>query len=630
MRIMVRPFGLPAFLVVLCLTMAFAQRRGGGAWAAETRDPHSYSRPDELRVTALDLDLAVDFEQTTLKGTAQWTLLRGPAGASATHLLLDTRDLTIHAARAFSDGRWQAARFTLGPTDRILGTPLSIELPEQCAAVAIEYQTAPLASALQWVAPSGTSGKVHPFLYTQSQAIHARSWIPCQDTPAVRVTYTAHIHAPRALVALMSADRKTPAETTEPLVTTEFEMREPIPSYLIALAVGHLEKRDLGPRTAVWAEHEIVDKAAWEFADTESMVEATEKRFGPYRWGRYDILVLPPSFPYGGMENPKLTFATPTVLSGDRSQVALIAHELAHSWSGNLVTNATWADFWLNEGFTTYIQNRIVEDVYGTPRADMENVLGHGELLDELKRQPPSDQILNIDLRGRDPDDGVTRIPYEKGAALLRAIEAKIGRARLDAFLKAYFDHYAFQSITTAEFERHIHDALLANADFALDLAAWIHQPGLPADAVVPKSDRFSAVEALAQRFSGGAIDAAAIDTKGWTTLEWLHFLRALPETLTSARLAELDAAHHLTATGNAEIACQWFEMAIRAGYRAADAKLAEYLRSVGRRKLIVPLYSALVKTSEGKAFAQRAFDEARAGYHPIAADTIARLLARP
>ncbi len=586
------------------------------------RDPHSFSRPDQIRVKDLRLALKVDFNARILKGKAQWGLERAEGAVDVNSVVLDTRDLTIRSVQAFANNRWTDAKYRLAESDGIRGSALAIDLPAGASSIEIEYQTAPTASALQWVDAGGTFGKKHPFLYTQSQAIHARSWVPCQDTPGVRFAFEAKVEAPEELAVVMAAD----SETSEARKHT-FVMKQPIPSYLLALAVGNLEKREIGKRTAVWAEPEIVEKAAWEFADTEGMIEATEARFGPYRWGRYDILVLPPSFPYGGMENPKLTFATPTVLAGDRSQVALIAHELAHSWSGNLATNATWSDFWLNEGFTTYLQNRIVEDVFGRERADMENVLGHGELLEELKRQAPKDQILKLDLDGRDPDEAVTRIAYEKGAAFLKALEAKIGREKLDAFLKGYFTQFAFQSITTAEFEKYLNEQLFANVRPPLDLRAWIHEPGLPAGAVVPESKRFEEIERIAKAWVKREQTVAQIDTKAWTTLEWLHFLRSLPSDLKRDRLAELDAAFHLTDTGNAEVACDWFGMAIRAGYAPADAKLAEFLESVGRRKLIMPLYAALAATPQGKAKARAIFTKARGGYHPIAVDSVEKLL---
>jgi leukotriene-A4 hydrolase len=411
-----------------------------------------------------------------------------------------------------------------------------------------------------------------------------------------------------------------------------FVMTQPIPSYLIALAVGELEFRPLGKRTGVWAEPSVVQAAAHEFADVEKMVESAEKQFGPYRWGRYDILVLPPSFPFGGMENPRLTFATPTVLAGDRSLVSLVAHELAHSWSGNLVTNATWSDFWLNEGFTTYLERRIVEDIYGRDRADMEAVLGMAELRDELGRLAPKDQILHVDLNGRDPDDGMTQIPYEKGSLFLRTLEQACGRAHLDAFLRAYFEEYAFKSITTRDFVEFARDRLIRmepRAAASIDLDAWLERPGLPAAFAEPKSVRLAAIDQMAQSWQKGTIVTNQLGANEWSTQEWLRFSQALPEKLPVEKLTELDRAFGLTGRGNSEIAHQWLLMSIHNGYEPADSRLASYLTSIGRRKFVLPLYRALLATPQGKARAEAIYATARPTYHPITANSIDRLMSQ-
>jgi leukotriene-A4 hydrolase len=608
-----------------------------GPAGASRRDLHSYGNPDQVRVRAIDLDLRVDFDRKVLDGEAVLTVEREAAGRGRARLVLDTRDLTVRSVAAGSGSEMAEAPFTLGKADPILGAPLSVELPEGASRVRVSYTTAPGASALQWVAPAGTAGGKKPFLFTQSQAIHARSWVPCQDSPGVRVTYAATIRVPEGLVAVMAADRKEEgqAEGDEGRRTRSyrFEMPQPIPSYLIALAVGDLEFKSLGRRTGVWAEPAVVGKAAYEFADTEAMVEVAEKRFGPYRWGRYDILVLPPSFPFGGMENPKLTFATPTVLAGDRSLVALVAHELAHSWSGNLVTNATWRDFWLNEGFTTYIERRIVEDLYGPDRAAMERALGLADLRDELSKLGPGDEVLHVDLKGRDPDEGMTRIPYEKGALFLTLLEQTFGRERFDPFLKGYFDRFAFKSITTADFEDYLRTHLFqtkpGQAD-PIDLHLWLHGAGLPPDAPRPRAERFDEVDRQARRWLDGAVATKDLPAKEWSTFEWLRFLQDLPHGLGAKRMVELDEAFGLTRRGNTEIAAQWLQMAIRNGYRPADARLEEFLTTIGRRKFLVPLYTELAKTPEGKARARAIYAKARPSYHPIAVESIDKLLGRP
>ncbi len=588
-------------------------------------DGHSYGNPRQVRVEHLDLYLTVDFAAKELRGEAVVRYKRQPGAPADAPLILDTRDLTIVSVTYLGDPHLDlSVPFTVGKPDPILGAPLTIDLKEVPASspVIITYRTSPKSSALQWLDAPRTAGRKRPFLFSQSQAIHARSWIPCQDSPGVRVTYNAQIRVPEGLAAVMAADR-----VKQEGDTTTFKMDRPIPSYLIALAVGDLVFRPLGKRTGVWAEPSVVAKAAYEFADTEKMVEAAEALVGPYRWGRYDILVLPPSFPFGGMENPKLTFATPTVLAGDRSLVALIAHELAHSWSGNLVTGATWRDFWLNEGFTTYLERRIVESLYGKDLAAMEAVLGKQELLSEIAKFAPKDEVLHVDLKGRDPDEGMTRVPYEKGALLLTRLEQVVGREKLDAFLKGYFDHFAFQSITTADFEGYLRDQLFPDGKEPIDIREWIHTPGVPPDAPSPRSERFTVLDDLASRWSHDKMPVRDLKAETWPTLEWLHFLRALPERLSPQKMAELDNAYNLTDRGNAEIAGEWLLLSIRSGYRGADARLDEFLTTIGRRKFLLPLYTELAKTPAGKARAKAIYAKARPFYHPIAVESVDKLL---
>lgn len=605
----------------------------GSAPASGQADRHTLGNPDQIRVTHLDLDLTVQFDRKVLEGVATLDVERQPGAAPDVSLWLDTRGLTIDRVwiRSAKDDPTQPFEPTVsafGLHDRILGQRLGIKVTPDTRQVRIKYQTSPMAGALQWLDPSLTAGKVHPFLFTQSEAIHARSWIPLQDSPGARLTYSAVVRVPKGLTAVMAADSLVkPEEAREGVF--RFAMPQPIPSYLIALAVGDLAFQSLGPRTGVWAEPSVLKSAAHEFADVEAMVASVEKRFGPYRWGRYDILVLPPSFPFGGMENPKLTFATPTILAGDRSLVSLIAHELAHSWSGNLVTNATWRDFWLNEGFTTYLERRIIEDLYGPGRAEMESVLGLVELRDEFRDVPPKDQVLHIDLTGRDPDDGMNRIPYEKGALLLRTMEKKFGRDRFDNFLRSYFDRFAFRSITTADFTAYLNDHLLLGPDDAkaIDLDAWLNQPGLPSGFAEPKSARLEAIDRTAKGWLDGTIPTDRIDAKDWSTHEWIRFLQAMPEKMPAAKLAELDGRFGLTDRGNSEIAHQWLLIAIRNDYSPALARLKRYLTTIGRRKLVLPLYRALLATPAGRQQAEAIYATARPGYHPITVDSVDRLM---
>jgi aminopeptidase N len=573
------------------------------------RDVHSYGNPDEARVRHVSLDLDVVFSERTIQGTAVLTIER--VAPAARHLVLDSKALQIDETEVSADGaKYREAHFEMGRFDPILGRPVMIDIAPDTKFVRVRYSTSPSnATALQWLAPEQTEGKAHPFLYTQGEAIHTRSWIPLQDSPGVRLTWDARVHAPDGLRAVMSGIGSG----------AEFRMEHPVPPYLIALAVGDLQFKATGPRTGVWAEPPILERAAVEFADTEKMLEAAEKLYGPYRWGRYDLLVMPPSFPFGGMENPCLTFATPTVIAGDKSLVSLVAHELAHSWSGNLVTNATWSDFWLNEGYTVYFERRILEEIYGRGRAEMEAALGYQDLQDELKRQTARDQILAIDLAGRDPDDGMTEIPYEKGALFLLAVERSVGREKLDAYLKAYFDRFAFQSITTAQSLDYMRRNMTAPAAFDESFNEWVYQPGLPASAPVPQAEAFAAVDAARTDW----MHSKPVDTAGWSTQEWMQFLRGFPAHIDAAHMKALDKAFHFTDTGNDEILAQWLLMAVRNRYAAANERLEDFLTTVGRRKYVKPLYMAMLSTGGEARHAQAIYEKARPLYHPITQATI-------
>lgn len=591
---------------------------------APVQDPHSYGNPQEIRVTHIALDLTVDFAKKELRGTALLAVKRERPEAGK--LVLDTHGLVIEKVSALRGKQLAEAPFKLGAEDKVLGAPLEIELPRDASAVQIAYRTRPSAGGLQWLEPSMTAGKKAPYLFSQSESIYGRTWIPMQDSPGVRVTYTAILHTPKDLRAVMSAEQDLSNRRTG---TYFFKMDKPIPTYLIALAVGDIAFHPLGARAGVWSEPSMLPKAAWELADTEKMIAAAEKLYGPYRWGRYDILVLPPSFPYGGMENPRLTFATPTILAGDRSLVSLVAHELAHSWSGNLVTNATWSDVWLNEGFTTYVERRIVEALYGRANEEMQAVLGRQTLDGLVKGLAPAATILRPDLKGQDPDDSLSEIPYEKGSIFLRLLEQSFGRRRFDAFLRGYMDHFAFHSITTADFEAYLAARLFPQDPGAagkIDLEAWLHQPGLPADAPAPHSGLFDKVDAARAAWLKEGV-TAALPYGSWSTQERLRFLLALPDTLTLDQMKALDEAFQITAKGNAEVEHVWLLLAIQHGYAPADARLRAYLVEIGRRKLIVPLYAALARTPEGKAKALDIYAAARPGYHPIAQATVDALL---
>ncbi|MFK8016399.1 MAG: M1 family metallopeptidase [Gammaproteobacteria bacterium] len=593
------------------------------------RDYHSFANAHEARVEHVHLDLDVDFDSRQLRGTA---LMRVALEPGATRVVLDTRDLNIDSVKAYVGTQLMPVDYELAPADPNLGSALSIELPprsESTARLVVAYSTSPKASGLQWLTPAQTAGKAHPFLFSQSQAIHARSWIPIQDTPAVRMTYTATIRTPQDLRAVMSAFNDPEAERDGEY---DFEMPQAIPAYLIALGVGDLHFKAMSERTAIYAEPVLLDASAAEFADTELMLEISEDLYGPYRWGRYDLLILPPSFPFGGMENPRLSFITPTVIAGDKSLVALIAHELAHSWSGNLVTNATWRDLWLNEGFTSFLTDRIMHSVYGERRAQMEYFLDVQGLEAGMAEMPPGDQILAIDLRGRDADDVFTGVPYTKGQLFLTWLESRYGRDRFDQFLRRYFDEFAFKSITTEEFVVFLDKELISASPGIVTQAEvneWIFEPGLPEDRPRPHSDAFNVIAGFTADWLGGKKTLADANSEAWSVHEWLYFLNNLPKEMAPSRMSELDAAFDLTASRNNEIAHSWFLQSIRHDYAPAFVPMEDYLIGIGRRKLIVPLYAMLVQTDKGMAFAKRVYAQARPGYHPLAVGSVDTIMGK-
>ena len=578
-------------------------------------DKHSFSEPHNVRTTHLDLDVKVDFETERISGIANYTIenING-----SKELILDANELRID--KVTSGGKDCA--FKLTEKDSILGQGLIIEIEKGAKQVAIHYQSAPNSKALQWLNPKQTAGKKHPFLFTQSQAILARTWLPCQDSPGVRFSYTAKVQVPAELLAVMSAENPT-EKNTEGIYT--FKMEQAIPAYLMALGVGNLEFQNLGEHTGIYAEPEMIEKAAYEFAETENMLEIAESMYGKYAWDRYDMLLLPPSFPFGGMENPRLTFVTPTILAGDRSLTALIAHELAHSWSGNLVTNKTWDDFWLNEGFTVYFERRIMERMEDKDYADMLALLGKQDLEREVESlgHNHKDTHLKLDLLQRDPDDGMTDVAYEKGFFLLRLIEETVGRKQFDFFLNNYFTENAFKVMDTEEFIVYINEKLLdtdIEAKEKIRLEEWIYGAGIPDNCPEVSSTKFKNVDNAIHSFEKG-YPLANINSAKWSSHEWLHFLRKLPKDCSLKDLKKLDAAFEFTTSGNSEILNAWFQLTIPKGYKGADNALEDFLMTVGRRKFLQPLYEALYMKDPLRA--KRIYKNARENYHSVSTQTL-------
>ncbi|MGB0402577.1 MAG: M1 family metallopeptidase [Salibacteraceae bacterium] len=585
-------------------------------------DSHSFSEPENARITHLIWDANIDFDSKIISATASYDINNLTGGNK---IILDTKDGLTVSKVTLGDG--ESTQYEMGTKDDFLGTPLIISIKPETKRINIEYQTSPDAAAVQWLTPQQTANKTAPFLFTQSQAILARSWVPVQDGPGIRFSYEATVKVAEGLIALMSAENPTEKSVDG---VYKFKMTQPIPAYLLALCVGDLDYRRLGDHTGIYAESSMMEKSAYEFAEMEDMLVAAEDLYGKYQWEIYDMVILPPSFPFGGMENPRLTFATPTIIAGDRSLTSLVAHELAHSWSGNLVTNATWDDFWLNEGFTVYFERRIMEALYGADYAEMLADLGYQDLQhtieDYMKGGQSKDTHLKLDLENRDPDDGMSDIAYEKGYFLLRLIEKNVGREKFDDFLKTYFTTNAFKVMTTEAFLEYLKKNLLSQEFYEeLQVETWVYGPGLPDNCPAPESDRFEKVEAQITAWTNGK-PAAELETAEWSSHEWLHFVRNLGYDLSIDQLTDVDNTFKFSESGNSEILAAWFQHTIRSNYTKTDPVMKSFLINVGRRKFLTPTYRAL-KESNKLEQAREIYKEARPNYHSVSTQTMDELL---
>ncbi|MFN4299641.1 MAG: M1 family metallopeptidase [Thermaurantimonas sp.] len=575
-------------------------------------DPHSFADLSGTRLTHLDWDAEIDFIHRKIKAVATWTL-----EYKKDTLVLDENGLRILSIK---DQNGHLLPFEEHEVDTVRGGWIKIVLNPKVQKIAIEYETLEHPAALQWLEVNQTLGKRYPILFTQSQAILARSWLPCMDSPSIRFTYSARVKVPKGMLALMSAEN--PQEKSPDGIYT-FSMKQPIPSYLMALAVGDFEFKVVSDRSGIYAEPELIDAAHQEFSDVEKMILAAESLYGPYLWDRYDLLVMPPSFPFGGMENPRLTFVTPTVIAGDKSLVSLVAHELAHSWSGNLVTNATWNDFWLNEGFTVYFELRIMEQIYGVEYAEMLAQLSYNELIGALNTLPPDETILKAKLDGKNPDDAVGPIAYEKGYFFLRTIEKKVGRRFFDEFLKKYFETYKFKSVTTEDFLEFLKANLLKKKDWEeINVEAWIYEPGLPPNIAKPNSTKFSAIESAAVSFLKTKIVPV---TNRWTALEFIYFLQNLKGKIDEELCKKLDNQFHFTQSKNSEILAFWFLLCIETNYKPALGAMKQFTIQTGRRKFVIPIYKELIKKNQIQ-LAKSIFKDAAKNYHPITYNSVAQL----
>ncbi|NUM31359.1 MAG: M1 family metallopeptidase [Bacteroidetes bacterium] len=589
-----------------------------------TLDPHSFANINKIRLRHIFFNLEINWEKHILDGFVQILFTKNE---TADTLILDTKDLEIKEIFAINGSK---RKWWKGKTDEIFGTPLYILLSKEDTVLKILYNTNS-AEALQWAAKEQTSDKTDEFLYSQSQAILARSWFPCQDAPSVKFTYNATVKTKPGYWVLMSAENPQKLSNTG---IYNFKMEQPVSSYLVALASGKLIFKPLGKNCGIYAEPSMIEKAAWEFADMQKMIDVASDLYGKYVWGRYDVLVLPPSFPFGGMENPRLTFATPTVITGDRSQVALIAHELAHSWSGNLVTNETWNDFWLNEGFTNFFEQRIMEKIYGKPYDRMRQLIAWNDLEKTINELTISgalaDTKLKLDLKGRNPDDGLSDIAYEKGRFFLCHLLKVTGEKNFDDFLKKYFTKNAFKYMNTEDFLSYLNKELLnKNIRWKKEAEAqnWIYGEGLPKSAVKPVSEELIKVDKMLLSYFEGLKKPEEFDTAGFTSHHWQYLIRQFSKKANLNQVEEFEKVFSFSNRSNCEILCDWFTLSAKIAYTKNTEQTEKFLIRVGRRKMILPIYEELAKTENGKKWAKMVFDKAKTGYHSVSVQSVAVIL---
>jgi leukotriene-A4 hydrolase len=581
-------------------------------------DPHSYTDLTQARIRHIVFEVKVDFDARRLDVVAELLL----ASPSIGPLHLDSRNLDVKRAECATG----PVAFEKGASDPILGECLCLHLPGGTDRVTIECRTAPEANALQWLEARHTAGGKHPFVFSQCQAIHARSLFPCQDSPSVRFTYEARVTVPAGLSVAMAAERAGAQQAGQKAVYS-FRMPQPIPSYLFALAAGDLAFQEIGPRTGIYAEPSVLEAAAWEFGENEECLKAAERLLGPYQWDRYDLLVMPPSFPYGGMENPRLTFLTPLVILGDRSRTWLVTHELAHAWTGNLITNATWQDFWLNEGWTTYADSRITEALQGPDFARLGDLLNVRDLEEDLRAfGATSDRTcLHASMDGIDPDQAFSVVPYIKGFLFILSLERAVGRPAFDAFLRRYISTFGFQSITTEEFLSFLRREL-PDAAASVDLDAWVYQPGLPESLPELPSRLVEDVSRKVAEFADGQTPRPG-ELQDWNPYQKGLYLKLLPETIAPEECRAVERALGMDKTQDSVLLYEFYRLAIRSGYKEVLPGMERFAATVGRQYYLARFFRCLAENEWSRSLARPLFERVRPGHHPVTASVVDHML---
>jgi len=620
MRVDSRP--LTRLLLSLATVLFLVNAKGRAVQPAALLPPadeFTFSEPAKVTTRHLSLDLTVDFDTHRLSGSATLDI-QNLTGTSM--LILDTDDLTI--SRVTRDGN--PATYSLGNATTF-GRPLRIDIEPSTRSVTIEYTTSSTAAGLYWNTAAQSYGRVAPFLYTQNEAIDARSWIPIQDTPTVRFTYDATIHVPAGMLALMSVGNN-PREANATGVY-ELEINQTVPAYLVALAAGRLQYHPFDERTGVYAEPELLDDAAHELAYMPAMLAAAERILGPHPFPRHDVLLAPPTYIAGGMEHPMLNFINPFgAVTGNRPARVepriLLAHELAHSWAGDATTLGSWSDVWVNEGITSYLALRILEEMGYRERAE------HQWFLDRASYQsyslavgPSASTIMHRALAN--PNLGFGSTSYTKGSLFLRTLEDLLGRATLDRFLRDYFRSFAFRWSDDRTFLARLAATLGTTPDASLRLNEWIYGTQLPANITAPTSSPlWDRSQQRAAAFNAGA-QIASLDPQSWTDAELDLFLGSLNSNTSTARLAQIDAALGLSLRTAPPVG--WFRLTIAQQYAPANAALERLLMRGGTNGAMTQLYAWLIAVDRPRA--QQLFNAAKDRYHPGVADSVQKMLAQ-
>ncbi|KAG2191809.1 hypothetical protein INT47_011933 [Mucor saturninus] len=603
-----------------------------------TIDLSSQANIDQVKTTHLHLNWNVDFKSQILYGNVVLDLVTSVENVNK--VVLDTSYLDIQSVTL---GENESLKYQVAERYADLGSALTIDVPviEKTGTqfqLTIQYATTEKCTAVQFLTPEQTLGGKHPYLFSQSEPIHGRAMIPCQDSPSVKVTYSASVKSD--LPVVMSALQTGIDDEHDGTKTYHFRQNTTIPSYLIAIAVGNLVGREIGPRSSVWCEPEMIDAAAWEFADTELFVATGEDLLTPYEWGRYDLLVLPPSFPYGGMENPCLTFVTPTLLAGDKSAVNVIAHEISHSWMGNLVTTNSWKHYWLNEGWTVFIERKILGRLHGEATRQFEALSGLKSLQESVDLFGPDSlkTVLNPDLRGgANPDDFFSKVPYEKGFNFLYHIEKVVGGPSIfEPYMKAYVKHFASTSISTQDWQEFLfaymeetHGPSMVEKLNTIDFDAWINKPGMPP--VDPQFDTSlaDACYDLAKRWDEARdtdlSQFSSKDIEDFSASQKIVFLERLTDAkpLAHALIVKMDELYNLTSNHNADLRLRWQQICLMSSYEPIYPEVVKFVTEQGRMKFVRPLYRLLHEADNGAQLAVDTYLAHKSFYHPIAAQLI-------